>query len=282
MRNRGRTFAGLWCTCAFFLVTQRGAAQQDRAALVSQSDIVFVGTVARVGAASVSGVAVSPRTTVVRVDEVLDKPSAVALAAGDSVTVEAREAGSLREGMQATFYTSGWLYGRGVAVREVGHEAVADGLPAGALAQQRDSILGIRRQVSDTALRARVRAADMIVVGRVEAVRAATAQTGPGRRVSEHDAAWQEAVILVESAMKGGQAGQRVVVRFPGSLDVAWRATPRFTTGQEGTFLLRQDTISGSPNAMIAGKEVPAYTALSPQDVLSKQDAQRVQALSRP
>ncbi len=99
----------------------------------------------------------------------------------------------------------------------------------------------------------------MIVVGRVEAVRAATAQTGPGRRVSEHDAAWQEAVILVESAMKGGQAGQRVVVRFPGSLDVAWRATPRFTTGQEGTFLLRQDTISGSPNAMIAGP-VPAVT----------------------
>src|SRR2546422_4740855 len=30
--------------------------------------------------------------------------------------------GSLKVGTQATFYTTGWIFGRGVAVREVGHE----------------------------------------------------------------------------------------------------------------------------------------------------------------
>src|SRR5438034_8764734 len=29
---------------------------------------------------------------------------------------------SLKAGIQATFYTTGWIFGRGVAVREVGHE----------------------------------------------------------------------------------------------------------------------------------------------------------------
>src|SRR5207237_8153840 len=62
------------------------------------------------------------RPVVVRVNQVLQKPLAVALTRGDSVTVETVRAGSLKPGTQATFYTTGWIFGRGVAVREVGHE----------------------------------------------------------------------------------------------------------------------------------------------------------------
>src|SRR2546422_8579244 len=97
-------------------------AQMSRAALVKQSDIIFIGTVTQVGAVAVPEVPASPRTVVVRVDQVLEKPAAVALATGDSVTVETARAGSLKAGTQATFYTTGWIFGRGVAVREVGHE----------------------------------------------------------------------------------------------------------------------------------------------------------------
>jgi hypothetical protein len=52
--------------------------------------------------------------------------------------------------------------------------------------------------------------------------------------------------------------------------------------GQEGTFLLRRDHLSGSPTAMMAGLQVIAYAAPTRQDVLTKQDAARVQALARP
>ena len=123
----------------------------------------------------------------------------------------------------------------------------------------------------------------MVVAGRVEQVRPAELAAAPARpkRISEHDPDWQEAIIQVEDGIKGAQAGERVVVRFPGSPDVAWVGTPKFAVGQEGTFLLHKDSTTGSPLTMIAGRSVPAYTALHKVDVLSKQDATRVRALIR-
>src|SRR2546428_12129329 len=111
-----------------------GSAQGARAALVKQSDIIFIGTVTQVGAVAVPEVPASDRTIVVRVDQVLEKPAAVALSTGDSVTVQAARPGSLKPGTQATFYTTGWMFGRGVAVREGGHEL--GNSPGGAADQQ--------------------------------------------------------------------------------------------------------------------------------------------------
>jgi len=115
----------------------------------------------------------------------------------------------------------------------------------------------------------------------VEQVRPAELAATPGRpkRITEHDPDWQEAIIQVEAGLKGARAGEQVVVRFPGSSDVAWVGTPRFAVGQEGTFLLHKDSTTGSPSSMLAGRSVPAYTALHKLDVLSKQDATRVRAL---
>jgi len=115
----------------------------------------------------------------------------------------------------------------------------------------------------------------------VEQVRPAELAAAPTRpkRITEHDPDWQEAIIQVEDGIKGAQAGEQVVVRFPGSSDVAWVGTPKFAVGEEGTFLLHKDSTTGSPRTMIAGRSVPAYTALHKVDVLSKQDATRVRAL---
>src|SRR5207253_5805161 len=140
---------------------------------------------------------------------------------------------------------------------------------------------GGRLEVSDAELKAHVEQAAMVVSGRVEQVRPAELAAARPRpkRISEHDPDWQEAIIRVEDGIKGAQAGEQVVVRFPGSRDVAWVGAPRFSAGQEGTFLLHKDSTTGSPNAKIAGREVPAYTALHKVDVLSKQDAMRVRTL---
>jgi hypothetical protein len=260
-------------------------AQRSRMAMMRQADLIFVGTVTAVGAASMAGVPVSQRTLSVSVDAVLEKSAAVCLRPGDTVTVEAAALGALAVGKQATFYTRAWLFGNRIAVQEVGHETTAARRSAAALVLLQDSVSRVRRQVSDSTLRARIRAADLIVVGRVETIRPATLAAMPGgrRRVSEHDPDWQEAVVIVETMIKGAApADQRVVVRFPGSLDVAWRTMPRYAVGQEGTFLLRRDQVSGTPTAMVAGRQVGAYAALSTQDVLTKQDAARVQALARP
>src|SRR5438876_238935 len=81
---------------------------------------------------------------------------------------------------------------------------------------------------------------------------------------------------------KGARDGQEIVIRFPGSLDVAWYRAPKFKLGQEGTFFLQRDTLSGSPKAVLAGAEVDAYIAGSRQDVLPRNEAQRVRALVGP
>src|SRR5437867_8508569 len=124
------------------------SAQMSRVALVRQSDIIFVGTVTRVG---VGG-------GVIHVDQVFEKPAAVSLMKGDSVAVLAARAGSppLNPGMQATFYTTGWIYGRWITVREVGHETIGPQLAtvtggAGGTAQQ-DLVARARQQVNDADL----------------------------------------------------------------------------------------------------------------------------------
>ncbi len=256
------------------------SAQGARAALVKQSDIIFIGTVTQIGAVAVPEVPASDRTIVVRVDQLLEKPPAIALSTGDSVTVQTARPGSLKPGTQATFYTTGWIFGRGVAVREVGHELGHSPVVA---ADQQEAVARARLDVNDADLRAHILKAAMVVAGRVEQVRPAELAAAPGRpkRITEHDADWQEAIIQVEDGLKGARAGEQVVVRFPGSHDVAWVGTPRFAVGQEGTFLLHKDSTTGSPSSMIAGRSVPAYTALHKLDVLPKQDAPHIRDLIR-
>src|SRR5204863_2916489 len=172
--------------------------------------------------------------------------AAVALGAGDSVTVQTAQPGSLKPGSQATFYTTGWIFGQGVAVREVGHEP---GHSPVVVADQQAAVARTRLAMNDADLKAHIQKAAMVVAGRVEQVRPAELAAAPARpkRITEHDPDWQEAIIQVEDGIKGAQAGERVVVRFPGSSDVAWVGTPKFAVGEEGTFLLHKDSTSGSP-----------------------------------
>ena len=288
MTTEGRSGGGpMYTQSAMFLavlLAMPGAAalgQMSRATLVKQSDIIFIGTVTQVGAVAVPEVPASDRTVVVHVDQVLEKPAAVALGAGDSVTVQTAQPGSLKPGSQATFYTTGWIFGQGVAVREVGHEP---GHSPVVVADQQAAVARTRLAMNDADLKAHIQKAAMVVAGRVEQVRPAELAGGApahGTRISEHDAQWQEAIIEVQDGIKGAQAGEQVVVRFPTSLDVAWVGTPRFTVGQEGTFLLHKDSTTGSPETVIAGRSVPAYTALHKSDVLPKQDALRIRVLMR-
>src|SRR6266487_5693078 len=139
------SIALVWCAAA-------AAAAQGRVAWVRQSDIIFAGTVTRAAAGAGA----------VRVDQVLEKPHAVSLMKGDSVAVLPARAGSLNPGMQATFYTTGWIYGRWITVREVGHEAIGPQLAtvaggAGGTAQQ-DLVARARQQVNDADLKARIQA----------------------------------------------------------------------------------------------------------------------------
>src|SRR6266436_260178 len=120
--NTSRFFlAGVLCV-NLLGVAAMPQATSNQAALVKQSSIVFAGTVSQLGATSFAGVPKSAQTIVVRVDSVLKKPAAVSLKKGDNVTVELKDPSAFQQGIQATFYTEGWIFGSGVAVKELGHE----------------------------------------------------------------------------------------------------------------------------------------------------------------
>ena len=252
--------------------------------VAAQAEFVFVGTIMRMGKASFRGVPTSARTAVVRVDEVLDKPAGLPVSNGDRITVELKDESSFRKGVQATFYANSWVFGEGLAVREVAHESAQKWVRTVDRSTSAAQLARARRQVSDAKLRKHIMAADAVVVGRVVSVGPSTltALGAPQGPVTEHDPQWQEAVIEVQSSIKGAEPNQRMVVRFATSRDVAWYRAPKLNVGQEGTFLLKKDQVSATPQAMLEGQQVDAYTVLAPSDVLRKQDAQRVRALHTP
>ena len=120
--------------------------------------------------------------------------------AGGAVTVQVLDPSPLRGGVQATFYNQARIFGEGVAVREVGHELVVQ---ATGVAQGQDAQT-FHQQRQDEQLRARIAAADMVMVGRVVSVGPSTlSQFEPTGPVTEHNPGWQEAVVEVETGIKG-------------------------------------------------------------------------------
>jgi hypothetical protein len=258
-------------------------AKDNQAALVKQSSIIFAGTVSQVAATSFAGVPKSAQTIVVRVDSVLKKPAAVSLKKGDNVTVEVKDRAAFQEGTQATFYADGWIFGAGVAVKEVGHEVLPNGgTPAAAASAGQKTYGQLQQEISDQDLQRRVATADYVVVGRITDVhRWIVPKSAAARyRTSEHSANWHEAVLQIQSILKGPRAkGNKMIIRFPQSRDVAWTNAPRFEKKQQGIFFLKKDEVSGDATASLGGYTVDAYTCLTPGDWLPMSDEGRVRSL---
>ena len=250
-------------------------ATNTEAALVKQSNITFVGTVSQVAAPSFAGVPKSPQTIVVRVDSVLKKPAAVSLKKGDTVTVEVKDPAAFPEGTQATFYTEGWIFGSGVAVKELGHAA------PGAANTGAQTVEQVPSEITDQDLQRLIAASDYVVIGRITDVHPwkVPKSAAPRYRTSEHSASWHEAVLQVQSVLKGPKLKRnKIVLRFPLSRDVAWVSAPKFEAGQQGVFILQKDEVSGAPASSAASK-ADVYTCLKPGDWLPMTEESRVRSL---
>src|SRR5437763_12168076 len=136
-------------------------ATDNQATLMGKASVVFSGTVSQLAATSFADVPKSTQTIVVHVDSIVKKPAAVSLKRGDSVTVEVKDASAFQEGTQATFYTDGWIFGSGVAVKELGHRIIlSDVASAAAPSASEPSGSHVQDQISDQELRERMNASD--------------------------------------------------------------------------------------------------------------------------
>ena len=256
-------------------------ATNNPAALAKQSSITFVGTVSQLAATSLAAVPKSSQTIVVRVDSVLKKPAAVSLKKGDTVTVEVKDPAAFQEGTQATFYTEGWIFGSGVAVKELGHDQPPSGGTPATVETREQTVGQTQPEVTDQDLQRLLGKSDYVVVARVTDVHPWTVpkSAAPRYRTSEHTASWHEAVLQVQSVLKGPKLKRnKIVLRFPQSRDVAWVSAPKFEPGQQGVFILQKEDVSGAPANSGAAK-ADVYTCLRPGDWLPMTEEARVRSL---
>jgi len=290
----------------------------SKESLWRQARFVFVGTVQKLRAANVAEVEDKQRTVIVHVDRVEKGPESVSAYVGRDITVKLAPRETVRAGDQARFFTNGWLFAETLAVESLGHEAVARaGTPrARGVAEASLPGIGPRAVLAATiaaseatsepaarlkaaAIAERVASADVVIRGRVTAVRvvpeaeparraaraAAAAAEAPRRRpITEHDPQWREAEIEVDEVEKGPRK-RRVVVRFPGSDDVRWYRAPKFQPGQEGVFILQKTTEQPAIGARrgravaAAAKGVDTFTALDPDDFQPREREPNIRAL---
>jgi len=178
------------------------------------------------------------------------------------------------------------------------HLAAAHGVTAAGPAGSSSSVPpAVRDEASDAtaaaaapaaSLKAQLGAADVVMVGRVIATRAAspvfiaTSEGGLAsvpstrKRISEHDPHWKEAVIQVQRPLKGVSADENVVVLYPDTLDLMWqRSYPRLKEGQEGLFMLRRSQHAGGQLQSLANGK-PLFAAPTKQDLLDKARVEEV------
>lgn len=205
----------------------------------AQSQLIFRGTVVRVGAATLREVTPDSRTIVARVDEVLRAPPITGVNyAGREITVRLSDSSALRADEQFVFFTTAWLFGDGVGVHEVARLADTTAL--------RTQIFQVVADQPGAMLQRRLAGAELVISARVSAVRPAPAKVredSPG----EHAPDWWEADLAVQSLEKGTLANKTLVILFPNSNDIIWQDSPKFRANQQGIWILRSERAKGRP-----------------------------------
>ena len=238
----------------------------------TEPSFVFDGTVTALGRSTEPLLPPGDLTALVRVDSVVRAPEAMGALAGREITVQLRRPAKVGEA--ARFSARGLLYGKSVAVEEVGTRKTVPARPARtaeASGEREESARELdQAQRLRSGLRTRAADASAIVVGRVVSIGGpdtgrAVSKRGrqPEGRLSEHDPQWSTATVAVDRVLKG-RTPKSVQVVFSNSQDVMWYRAPKLVVGQSAVLMLRK----GVP-------EAPSKTASVVLDELDVQSADR-------
>ena len=266
-------FFSVACVLSLLIPASRVLAQpavtQD---LVDQSTVIFTGHVEKTEASNLKILAASPQTVLVRVDEVLSAAKTMMDLKGATVTVFLKEPGAFKVGDNATFFTTGWLYGENVALKEVGHTAAGSSSEVAS-----KQITDLRSHADDQKIQARIQHATLVVAGKVLSTR--PFEGDKIRSNSEHDPEWWTADIAVQTYIKGrpAQGPAQVTLLYAHSRDVMWVRSPKLEKGEQGIFIATHY----EPNGFFAEIRTPILAVLSPLDFHPMTERQRITRLTR-
>ena len=238
--------------------------------LVDQSTVIFKGRVEKTDASNLKILPASSQTVLVRVDEVISVAKTMTNLKDATVTVLLKESGSLKEGTSATFFTTGWLYGENIALKEVSH--ITADLNTQSLQKQ---VATLQARTSDQKLQSRIQASALVISGKVVSARPLEAEA-KRRSNSEHDPDWWTADVEVQSFLKGpASAVNRVTLLFAHSKDVMWSRSPKLTEGQQGIWIANEY----KPGGLFPLERAPLLAVVSPLDYQPPAERDRVQRL---
>lgn len=192
--------------------------------LVSDSSLIFSGTVIELGASSVANLPPRDNFAVVSVDNPLRFDPALGDLRRRKITVALLKRGELQPDEKAVFFTLDWIQGGGIAVREVAH------LPA----RQEDAVAAEVERLPERHLAERLASAMLVVMAEVSEIKPT-----PFDIRSRDAPQWATARFRNLEALKG-QPIENMVALFPTSGRPMWARSPRLKRRQRGIFLLHR------------------------------------------
>jgi hypothetical protein len=279
------------------VVIRADVSKQELQKWIDDSTLIFTGTIVALDS-NVSGITAADNPMTVKVDRVDSSNDQIKKNFGSLVGKELTvvvdrvftSAPERKVGVSAVFFVNPLSYEKNIAVTAV---AVADKQTVKNLPTRlRPAIEQKNKQPLTQALTT----ADTVIAGVVQEIRPLPDPKIEKLRAldngydlySEHSPRWREAVIRVQSVLKGDKGEKMLLVIFPSTEDLMWENSPKFKANQSGTWLLHSVAQLGDERARILlepepfqGNELKIYTALAQEDFLPRDSAGKNQALIR-
>jgi hypothetical protein len=300
--NLRRTLLNVLILQCLALFARADVPDQELQGWVDKSTLIFTGKIVTL-TSNVSSITASDNPMTVKVDSIqLGNDEATqnfGSLVGKEMTVVVNPsfkfgAPERKPGVSAVFFVNPLLYEENIAVTA---EAVADDQAVTDLPTRLSAAI---EQKTLEPIRSGARGAELVVIGMVQEIRQLPKikmeklrSLANGRDLySEHSPRWREAVIRIQSVLKGNLAAKKAIVVFPSTEDRMWARSPKFVTGQSGIWLLHSGTHGtmqlANERARIllapepyGGGQLNAYTSLRPEDFRPKDSAGKNEALIR-
>jgi hypothetical protein len=237
--------------------------------LAGRANLIFTGTVKELNAVTMPIITASAHNVIVTVNKVIKATGPLRHYTGKEITVHLREPGKLQEGQQLIFFAQDWLYGKSIAVRELGKLRIENDLE-----RKESQVAAGMRNAEEKALLKQIAAADLVLAGKVVKVEQLKIQRK--QKFSEHDPMWHRAVIKINTLVRGNFSSSSINVLFPASMDVMWYKAPKFKVNQERVWLLHKDQLE-----KLKIKGIRGYSTLNPENTFPMSRLSEIIRLSK-
>lgn len=254
------------CLPAAIIISFSCNAQGDKKDWMKESRLIFKGEVVLMNSSTIDQADPS-ETGVVKVWEIIEGKEVLEPFLQQNITVKFLKPAEMKKGLKALFYANVWIIGESIAVSEVGHEPLNEDAFKSTDVQKK--IQTNRTVLIGDTLTAQLAKAELVVSGRVIAVRKLTMQSP---KESEHDPQWMLAEVKVDEVLKKtGTADSTMRFAFAASNDVMWYRAPKFKEGQTGIWILSREDAGFA--------ETKIFTVVSHGQYLNIQEKPRVRQL---